>query len=132
MEEETLTMREVSRELGIPVYTIRYFCNHGLVPNVRRARGGRRVFTAEQCDWLKSLWQLKNCGLKVDELRKYARLCRDGDVTLAERKAILTTQERQLRQEAEDISQAIDFLERREELIDKIINQPTTEHSPWM
>lgn len=132
MEEKTLTMREVSRELGIPVYTIRYFCNHGLVPNVRRARGGRRVFTAEQCDWLKSLWGLKNCGLKINELKKYTRLCRGGDATLAERKAILTTQKRQLRQEVAEINQAIDFLELREELIDAVINEPTIEHNPWM
>lgn len=130
-EDETFTMREVSRELGIPVYTIRYFCNHGLVPHVRRTRGGRRVFTAQQYDWLKSLYGLRECGFTIEELKNYARLCRTGDETISERKAILTTQKRQLRQEAERLDQAIDFLERREELLDNILSNPEVEHSQW-
>lgn len=132
MDNETFTMRQVSQELGIPVYTIRYFCNHGLVPNVRRARGGRRVFTLEQCDWLKTLCELRECGFRIEELRKYVRLCRNGDETITERKALLTTQKHQLRQEAERINHAIDFLERREELLESILSDSSVEHSQWL
>lgn len=53
------------------------------------------------------------------ELKQYTRLFRQGKDTLAERKAMLETQKRQLWQELEDRQQGIDFLERQTELIDQ-------------
>jgi hypothetical protein len=57
--------------------------------------------------------------LKQTELKKYTRLFRQGEETLAERKAMLETQKRQLWQELEDKQQGIDFLERQVELIER-------------
>lgn len=49
--------------------------------------------------------------MKIPELKKYVRLCRTGQKTVPERKALLETQKRQLWQELEDIQAGINFIE---------------------
>lgn len=132
MDNELLTIRQVSQELGIPIYTIRYFCNHGLVPGVKRSVGGHRNFNRAQCGWIGTLYALRRCGFTNKQLKVYRDLCHQGHETLSERKAMLTTQKRQLRQQAEDLDKGIDFIERREELFDEFMKDPSAITSDWL
>ena len=67
----------------------------------------------------KVLLELRQAGFKPADLKRYARLFRQGAETLPERKALLETQKRQLWQELEERQQSIDYLERQIELIDQ-------------
>ena len=55
----TYTMMQVCRELGMTYQTLKFYCNQGLVPNVKRDRNNRRVFDAHDIEWIKSLGCLK-------------------------------------------------------------------------
>ena len=59
---------------------------------------------------------MKQSGFASREIRQYSRLYRQGDTTIAERTALLTTRKRQLWQEITDRQKAIDFIERQEEI----------------
>lgn len=113
MKEELNTTKQASQILGVPKYTIRSYCNKGLVPHVRRARNGYRIFTPGQVDWLRTIIKLRAAGMGINELKKYVALCRKGNSTIVERKAMLETQKRQLWQELENIQAGIDFIERK-------------------
>lgn len=131
-EKESWSLREASQELGVPTSRLRYYCNAGLVPQVRRTLGRHRVLAKWQLEWLATLVGLRKAGLGMTELRRYANWCREGKATLAERKALLATRRRQLWQELEDRQSAIDFLERREEMIDAALAADDAEGNDWI
>lgn len=118
MEDETYTLREVSRELGIPTYTVRRFCNAGLIRGIRRKRNGYRILNREQVELLKTFVRMSQVGFRMEEIKKYARLLRQGGKALTECKAMLETQRRQLWTQIEERQKGIDFIERSIEIID--------------
>ncbi len=121
MKQETTfyTIQQASSQLGVAGHTLRRLCNSGLIPNVRRNSHGFRVLEDWQTDYARTILGLRQAGMDQAELKKYTRLFRQGKETLAERKALLETQKRQLWQELEDRKQGIDFLERQVELLEQ-------------
>lgn len=62
------TMMQVCRELDMTYQTLKYYCNEGLVPNVKRDSNNRRVFDEKDVKWIKDLTCLKKCFLDFIEL----------------------------------------------------------------
>ena len=46
------SIKQVSDKMNMPAYTLRYYEKEGLLPSIRRSRGGIRRFTEEDLDWL--------------------------------------------------------------------------------
>lgn len=61
------TMMQVCRELDMTYQTLKYYCNEGLVPNVKRDSNNRRVFDEKDVKWIKDLTCLKKCFLNFTE-----------------------------------------------------------------
>lgn len=112
-----ISVDEASRRLQVSSYTIRHFCDSGYIPHVRRNRKYQRVLTPAQFELLAILVKMKQSGFKKSEIKRYAKLARQGQTTENERLAILTTRKHQLQQEIKDRQAAIDFIERQEELV---------------
>lgn len=122
MEKSEYRMKVACEKLGVSGDVLRHLCNSGLIPQVRRDHLGRRVLADWQIDYARVLLQLRRAGFKTADLKRYTRLFRQGASTLAERKAMLETQKRQLWQELDEQRQSIDDLERQIELIDRELN----------
>lgn len=116
MAEKLYTLKEASEILGIPKHTLGRFCNSGLVPCVRRDQRGVRILTTEQLDLVDILYRMRRFGFKSKEIRRYSRLYRQDESIAKDRLAILTTRKHQLRQEIKKYQDAIDFIERQEEV----------------
>lgn len=61
-EKERFTMMEVCREANMTYQTLKYYCNQGLVPNVKRDKNNRRVFDRHDVEWIKGLICLKSAA----------------------------------------------------------------------
>jgi DNA-binding transcriptional MerR regulator len=85
----TYAPQEVVARTGFSLDTLRYYERIGLLDDVDRTSGGRRVYTDDHLDWLGILHCLRNSGMPVREMRRYAELARDGAATGAERLQIL-------------------------------------------
>ena len=72
----TYTMMQVCRELGMTYQTLKFYCNQGLVPYVKRDKNNRRVFDEHDVEWVRSLTCLKRCGMSIEEMRDYLQ---EGD-----------------------------------------------------
>ena len=83
------TMKEVCEECGMTYETLKFYCNRGLVPNVKRDANNRRVFDDRDVAWLKSLSCLKRCNMSISDMQHYLDLCVRGKATIPERKAFL-------------------------------------------
>ena len=63
------SMKEVCKETNMPYETLKFYCNVGLVPNVKRNRNNYRVFDDKDIAWIKSLSCLKKCGMSIAEMK---------------------------------------------------------------
>lgn len=57
------TMHECCALTGLSYDTLKYYCNEGLIPNVKRNKSNNyREFDDDDINWIKSLICLKNAG----------------------------------------------------------------------
>ena len=71
----TYTMKEACNQTGLSYDTLKFYCNEGLVPFVRRDKNNYRIFSNDDIAWIKSLSCLKNCGMSIVEMKEYLDLC---------------------------------------------------------
>ena len=65
------TMKEVCTETNMTYQTLKYYCNEGLVPNVKRDKNNHRIFDEKDIKWIKDLICLKKCGMSIEEMKIY-------------------------------------------------------------
>ena len=49
------TMKQVCEATGLTYETLKFYCNEGLVPNVKRDKNNRRIFDERDLAWIKDL-----------------------------------------------------------------------------
>ena len=112
-----MSIGEVSALTGLTTHTLRFYEQEGLfAAPVRRNAAGRRVFTAEEVEWLKVCMKLRSSGMPLPEIRRYAQLVLDGPGNEAERLEILRQHEAKVQQQVADLQEALDIIHRKVEL----------------
>ncbi|HEY2791722.1 MAG TPA: MerR family transcriptional regulator [Micromonosporaceae bacterium] len=92
------TPAETVSRSGFSLETLRYYERIGLLDDIRRTSGGRRIFDDEDLDWLGVLRCLRDTGMPIATMRRYAELARGGGETMAERLALLRAHAAQVEQ----------------------------------
>ena len=69
--------------------TLKFYCNEGLVPNVKRDKNNRRVFDEKDVKWIKDLICLKKCDMSIQEMKEYLKLCLEGESSIPKRQEML-------------------------------------------
>ena len=85
----TYAPQEAASRTGFSLDTLRYYERIGLLDDVGRTSSGRRVYRDDHLEWLGILHCLRQTGMPVREMRRYAELAREGPQTEAERLRIL-------------------------------------------
>ncbi len=116
------TMKEACAQTGLSYETLKFYCNQGLVPNVRRDEQNRRVFSESDIAWIRSLECLKNCGMGIREMQEYISLCLEGQSSIPHRKKILERKRRELEQELSRIRESIAYIDRKQNFYDDVLS----------
>ncbi len=85
-----LRIGEVAARSGVSLDTLRYYERVGLLDGIARTPGGRRVFDDDDIAWLHILRCLRDTGMPIAQMRRYADLCREhglGEAKAAQLKA---------------------------------------------
>jgi DNA-binding transcriptional MerR regulator len=85
----TYTPSETARRTGFSLDTLRYYERIGLLSGIGRTAGGRRVFSDDDLGWLDLFRCLRDTGMPIAQMSRYAALARAGDGTALERKELL-------------------------------------------
>lgn len=85
----TYTIGECARRSGFTMDTLRYYERIGLIDAVDRTATGQRRFNDDDLAWLGTLKCLRDTGMPVEQMARFANLAREGDETIPERIAIL-------------------------------------------
>lgn len=105
-----MTIAEVSEQLNISADTLRYYEKIGLIPPVKRNRGGIRDYGETDLNWVEFIKYMRGAGLSIEVLTEYVRLAMLGDKTIEARKNILIEQRKQLTVRMEEMQKTMDKL----------------------
>ena len=116
------TMMQVCRELDMTYQTLKYYCNEGLVPNVKRDGNNRRVFDERDVKWIKDLVCLKKCGMSIQETKEYLDLCLQGASTIPLRKEMLTKKQNALRASIKELEESVAYIDWKQGFYDEVLS----------
>lgn len=116
------TPKEVCEEVGISYETLKFYCNEGLVPNVKRDKNNYRIFDEKNIAWLKGLQCLKKCGMSIKDMKLYMNYCMEGQSTIPERKEMLNKLNESLVKRINDLNECIDFIENKQAFYDDVLD----------
>lgn len=105
------TMKEACEKTGLAYETLKFYCNQGLVPNVKRDSRNRRIFDDRDLAWINSLNCLKNCSMGIAEMKQYIALCLEGEPSIPQRQKILEEKRRELEEEKRRVDEAIAYID---------------------
>ena len=119
------TMKEACEKTGLAYETLKFYCNQGLVPNVKRDSRNRRVFDDRDIAWINSLNCLKNCNMGISEMKEYIALCLEGEESIPARKIILEAKQKALEVERKRIEDAIAYIDWKQGFYDDVLSGKT-------
>lgn len=108
---------------------LKFYCNEGLVPNVKRAANNYRVFDEHDVNWIRSLACLKRCGMSIQEMKEYLALCLQGQSTIPRRMELLESYKRSLHARMAEIQDSLDFIAWKENFYREVLEGRTEYHS---
>lgn len=89
----TWSISQVAEKTGLSPHTLRWYERIGLLATVHRSSDGRRKFTDQDLEWLGLITKLRDTGMPLKDIHRYAELVRSGGgeaerLTLLERHRI--------------------------------------------
>lgn len=119
------TMKEVCKRTGFTYETLKFYCNQGLVPNVKRDKNGYRIFDERTAAWVESLNCLKKCGMSIKEMKSYLALCLKGEASIPDRKIMLAEIQKRLLEAQKEIQDSIDYINWKQGFYDDVLSGKT-------
>ena len=116
------TMKQVCKEANMTYQTLKYYCNEGLVPNVKRDVNNHRVFDERDVKWIKDLVCLKKCGMSIQEMKEYLELCLQGESTILQRKEMLTQKQQALRNSIQELENSVSYIDWKQNFYDEVLS----------
>lgn len=113
-------MKQVCDQTNMTYQTLKFYCNEGLVPNVKRDKNNHRVFDERDLKWIGDLVCLKKCGMSIDEMRTYLALCLKGESTIGERRVMLEKKQNALRESIKALEESIAYIDWKQNFYDEV------------
>ena len=116
---------EFSRLTNLGIHTLRYYEHENLI-TPKRNSNNRRCYSDKELVWIEFIKRLKDTGMPIKEIQRYAELRTKGDITLNERMEMLTVHRESLNEQIKVLQEhmaklddKIDFYRQETEHISK-------------
>ena len=93
------TMMQVCKETNMTYQALKFYCNEGLIPNVKRDKNNRRIF---------------------DE--KDVNLCLQGETTIPQRKIMLKNKQEALQASIQMLKASVDYIDWKQNFYDEVLS----------
>lgn len=128
-EKITYSMKETCEKTNLTYDTLKFYCNEGLAPNVKRDKNNYCIFDDKDIAWINSFFCLKNCGMSIQEMKEYLKLCLKGKSSIPERKEILNLKLKELEHKKQEIQDSIDYINWKHKFYDDVLVGKTKYYS---
>ena len=119
------SMKDVCRKTGMTYEALKFYCNQGLVPNVKRDSNNYRVFDDRDVAWIESLGCLKRCGMSIQEMKDYVGLCKQGQASIPERQVLLDQKRGQLLERIRELEDAVRYIDWKQGFYEDVLSGRT-------
>ena len=111
-----MSVQQFAARTGLSAHTLRYYEKIGLLRHVARGASGFRVYGPRDLEWVGFILRLKDTGMALDDIIRYADLRELGDSTLEARRALLEAHAAKLQERIQRDREHLDALEAKIEL----------------
>jgi DNA-binding transcriptional MerR regulator len=118
-------MKQVCEQTNLSYQTLKYYCNEGLIPNVKRDHNNHRIFDERNVKWIKDLSCLKKCGMSIQEMKDYLDFCLEGPSTILERKEMLKEKQAALLASIKELEESVDYINWKQNFYDDVLSGKT-------
>ena len=122
-------MKQTCEKTGLTYDTLKFYCNEGLIPNVKRDKNNYRVFNDKDIAWIKSLSCLKSCDMSIVEMKEYLELCLKGKSSIPERQEILNNKLKELEEKIAKLQHSIDYIHWKQNFYNDVLSGNTKYYS---
>ena len=116
------TMLQACKETGMTYQALKFYCNEGLIPNVKRDKNNRRVFDERDMAWISSLTCLKKCGMSIQEMKEYLAMCLQGEASIPQRKEMLAQKQAALRETIQELQDSVAYIDWKQNFYDEVLS----------
>ena len=113
---------QVCKEANMTYQALKFYCNEGLIPNVKRDKNNRRIFDEKDVKWIKDLVCLKKCGMSIQEMKEYLNLCLQGETTIPQRKIMLKNKQEALQASIQMLKASVDYIDWKQNFYDEVLS----------
>lgn len=124
MTSNFISIGELSRLTGLTAHTLRFYESAGVLKPVGRATNGHRRYHSNDVLWLEFVLKLKLTGMPLAEIRLYAQLREQGEMTLPTRLAMLTRHRERLVAKMTALTACADTLDEKIRIYRSMIAKP--------
>ena len=125
----TYSMKQASEATGFSYDTLKFYCNEGLIPNVKRDKNNYRVFSDKDIEWIKGLSCLKSCNMSITEMKDFLNLCLQGESSIPERQKILDIKLKELQNKINEIQDSINYIHWKQKFYQDVLDGKTKYYS---
>ena len=123
------SMKETCQLTHMTYENLKFYCNEGLVPNVKRDSRNYRVFDEYDIRWIQGLTCLKKCGMSIAEMKEYLALCMQGEASIPQRKLILEAKRQALLKSIDELRESVAFIDWKQGFYNDVLSGKTAYYS---
>ncbi|MFI7470485.1 MerR family transcriptional regulator [Nonomuraea sp. NPDC049646] len=110
-DADRLSIGDVAQATGLGVHALRFFEREELfLRPIPRTAGGQRAYDRADVEWLLLCNRLRESGMPIATLRRFARLVRSGPGNEPERLALLEEHERAVRERIAGLTASLEII----------------------
>lgn len=118
---EKLTIKNVSRIMGISTYTLRYYEKIGLLDFVDRDKNGVREFKPSDLLTLNTIECLKKTDMPLKDIKKYLNLVKEGITSAKERQQMFQKQKQKVENQIKELEVCLQTINKKLNYYNEVI-----------
>ncbi|ENK5393431.1 MerR family transcriptional regulator [Listeria monocytogenes] len=105
-------IKDFAIKTGLSIDTLRYYEEEELLIPARNEKN-YRIYTEEDYCWVQLLLKMKQTGMTITNIKNFAALQKQGDITLPNRIEILDNHMENLYEQQKDLAETISFVAKK-------------------
>ncbi len=113
MSAPTLSILEAATHSNVSVHTLRYYERIGLLPPIARDANGQRRYSERDLGAVNILLRLRDTGMPIQGMKRFAELLAQGDSAIGERLKLLEQHQKTVRQRILELQTNLEAIENK-------------------
>ena len=111
--KKIFSISDVSNVSGFSAHTLRFYEKIGLMPFVKRAASGKRIYDEYDVQILKSISVFKKTGMTNKQIKDLGSLYLEGNKKVKEQRDLLLSHKEDITKKIDELSEALNIIEEK-------------------